>query len=154
MKFCFEKGIRAYMLPKISDIILRGSDDIHLFDTPLLLARNNGFSFEQKVMKRITDIAFSIILIVLTSPIMLITAIAIKLYDGGSPIHQQTRLTMGGKEFNVYKFRSMVMDAEKDGIARLAAEGDVRVTPIGKIIRRTRIDELPQLFNILRGDMS
>mgnify|MGYP002604789871 CR=1 FL=1 len=142
------------MLPKISDIILRGSDDIHLFDTPLLLARNNGFSFEQKVMKRITDIAFSIILIVLTSPIMLITAIAIKLYDGGSPIHQQTRLTMGGKEFNVYKFRSMVMDAEKDGIARLAAEGDVRVTPIGKIIRRTRIDELPQLFNILRGDMS
>ena len=154
MKYCFENGIRAYMLPKISDIILRGSDDIHLFDTPLLLARNNGFSFEQKVMKRITDIVFSIILIVLTSPIMLVTAICIKLYDGGSPIHQQTRLTMGGKEFDVYKFRSMVMDAEKDGIARLAAEGDVRVTPIGKIIRRTRIDELPQLFNILKGDMS
>ena len=61
---------------------------------------------------------------------------------------------MGGKEFDVYKFRSMVVDAEKDGIARLAAEGDVRVTPIGKIIRRTRIDELPQLFNILKGDMS
>jgi exopolysaccharide biosynthesis polyprenyl glycosylphosphotransferase len=154
MKHCFERSIRAYMLPKISDIILRGSDDIHLFDTPLLLARNNGFTFEQKVMKRTVDIVVSLFLVILTSPIMLVTAIAIKLYDGGSPIHQQTRLTMGGKEFNVYKFRSMIMDAEKDGIARLAAEGDVRVTPIGKVIRSTRIDELPQLFNILKGEMS
>lgn len=154
MKYCFEKGIRAYMLPKISDIILRGSDDIHLFDTPLLLARNTGFSFEQKVMKRFVDIVVSLLLVIVTSPIMAITAICIKLYDGGSPIHRQTRLTMGGKEFDVYKFRSMVVDAEKDGIARLAAEGDVRVTPIGKIIRKTRIDELPQLFNILKGEMS
>ena len=154
MKYCFEKSIRTYMLPKISDIILRGTDDIHLFDSPLLLARNNGFTFEQKVMKRVTDIVASIILLILLSPIMLITAILIKMYDGGNVIHQQTRLTMGGKEFNVYKFRSMIMDAEKDGIARLAAEGDVRVTPIGKIIRRTRIDELPQIFNILKGEMS
>lgn len=154
MKYCFEKSIRTYMLPKISDIILRGTDDIHLFDSPLLLARNNGFTFEQKVMKRVTDIFASIILLVLLSPIMIITAILIKIYDKGNVIHKQTRLTMGGKEFNVYKFRSMIIDAEKDGIARLAAEGDVRVTPIGKIIRRTRIDELPQLFNILKGEMS
>ncbi len=154
MKYCFEKSIRTYMLPKISDIILRGSDDIHLFDSPLLLARNNGFTFEQKVMKRTTDIIVSLILLISTSPIMLIISILIKLYDGGSIIHKQTRLTMGGKEFNVFKFRSMIMNAEQDGIARLSAEGDVRVTPIGKIIRRTRIDELPQLFNILKGEMS
>lgn len=154
MKFCFEKSIRTYMLPKISDIILRGADDIHLFDSPLLLARNSGFTFEQKVMKRAMDIVISFLLLLLTSPVMLVTAVFIKLYDGGSPIHKQTRLTMGGKEFNVYKFRSMIMDAEKDGIARLAAEGDVRVTPIGKVIRRTRIDELPQLFNVLKGEMS
>lgn len=154
MKYCFEQSIRTYMLPKISDIILRGSDDIHLFDSPLLLARNNGFTFEQKVMKRVTDIVMSLLLLVLLSPVMLITAIAIRLYDGGPSIHKQTRLTMGGREFDVYKFRSMVVDAEKDGVARLAAEGDVRVTPIGKVIRRTRIDELPQLFNILKGEMS
>lgn len=154
MKYCFEQSIRTYMLPKISDIILRGSDDIHLFDSPLLLARNNGFTFEQKVMKRATDIVVSLFLLILLSPIMLITVIAIRLYDGGPSIHKQTRLTMGGREFDVYKFRSMVVDAEKDGIARLAAEGDVRVTPIGKVIRRTRIDELPQLFNILKGEMS
>jgi len=154
MKYCFERSIRTYMLPKISDIILRGSDDIHLFDSPLLLARNNGFTFEQKVMKRTTDVVISLLLLLITSPIMAVTALLIKLSDGGSPIHKQTRLTMGGKAFNVYKFRSMVVDAEKDGIARLAAEGDVRVTPIGKVIRRTRIDELPQLFNILKGEMS
>lgn len=154
MKYCFEKSIRTYMLPKISDIILRGSDDIHLFDTPLLLARNNGFTFEQKVLKRTTDIVMSLLLLFFTSPIMLVTALLIKLYDGGPAIHKQTRLTMGGKEFDVYKFRSMIVDAEKDGIARLAAEHDVRVTPIGRIIRSTRIDELPQLFNILKGDMS
>jgi len=154
MKYCFERSIRTYMLPKISDIILRGSDDIHLFDSPLLLARNNGFTFEQKVMKRTTDIVISLLILTVTSPIMAVTALLIKLSDGGSPIHKQTRLTMDGKEFDVYKFRSMVVDAEKDGVARLAAEGDVRVTSIGKVIRRTRIDELPQLFNILKGEMS
>lgn len=154
MKYCFEKSIRTYMLPKISDIILRGSDDIHLFDSPLLLARNSGFTFEQKVTKRAVDIVGASIILLLTSPVMLITAILIKLYDGGSPIHRQTRLTMGGKEFDVYKFRSMIVDAEKDGVARLAAENDVRVTPIGRVIRRTRIDELPQLINVLKGDMS
>ncbi|WP_143321877.1 exopolysaccharide biosynthesis polyprenyl glycosylphosphotransferase [Clostridium sp. HBUAS56010] len=154
MKYCFEKSIRTYLSPKISDIILRGSDDIHIFDTPLLLSRNNGFTFEEKFLKRITDIILSVLLLLITSPIMLITTILIKLYDGGTIIHRQTRLTMGGMEFDVYKFRSMIMNAEKDGIARLSAEGDVRITPIGKIIRRTRIDELPQLFNILKGEMS
>ena len=154
LKYCFEKSIRTYMLPKISDIILRGSDEIHLFDSPLLLARNNGFTFEQKVLKRTTDIVASIALLTLTFPIMVLVGIAIKLYDGGTIIHKQTRLTIGGKEFDVYKFRSMIMDAEKDGVARLSSEGDVRVTPVGKMIRRTRIDELPQLFNILKGEMS
>lgn len=154
MKYCFENSIRAYMMPKISDIIIRGSDDIHLFDTPLLLARNYGFTIEQKIMKRAMDIVVSALLLIITSPIMLVTAMFIHWYDGGPAIHKQTRLTMDGKEFDVYKFRSMIVDAEKDGVARLAAEGDVRVTPIGKVIRRTRIDELPQLFNVLKGDMS
>lgn len=154
MKYCFQCSIRTYMLPKISDIILRGSDDIHLFDSPLLLTRNHGFTFEQKVFKRTTDIILSLCLMVITLPFMVGAAIAIKLCDGGYIIHKQTRLTMEGKEFSVYKFRSMIVDAEKDGVARLSDEGDVRVTPVGKVIRRTRIDELPQLFNILKGEMS
>lgn len=154
MKYCFEKSITTYLSPKISDIILRGSDDMHIFDTPLLISRNNGFTFEQKILKRVIDIIVSLILLIISSPVMLITGILIKLYDGGLIIHRQTRLTMAGKEFDVYKFRSMIMNAEKDGVARLSAEGDVRITPIGKVIRRTRIDELPQLFNVLKGEMS
>lgn len=154
MKYCFEKSIRTYLSPKISDIIIRGSDDMHIFDTPLLLSRNSGFTFEQKFLKRVMDIVISILLLLITLPVIFITALLIKIYDGGTIIHKQTRLTMGGREFDVYKFRSMIMNAEKDGIARLSAEGDVRITPIGKIIRRTRIDELPQLFNILKGEMS
>lgn len=154
MKYCFENSIRTYMLPKISDIILRGSNDIHLFDSPLLLARNTGLTFEQKALKRLIDIMVSIIMLVLTSPLMLIVAISIKLYDGGNVLYKQTRLTIDERKFEIYKFRSMIMNAEKDGIARLSMEGDSRITPIGKIIRATRLDELPQLFNILRGDMS
>ena len=85
---------------------------------------------------------------------MLITAAAIKLYDGGPVLFKQKRLTIGGKEFNVYKFRSMVVDAEKDGVARLATQHDDRITPVGRIIRKIRFDELPQILNILKGDMS
>ena len=154
LKYCFEHSIRTYILPKISDIMLRGADDINLFDSPLLLARNQGFTFEQKVMKRTMDLILSLIGIIISSPLMLLTAFAILIQDGAPVIHKQTRLTMGGKEFCVYKFRSMIKDAEKDGIARLSAEKDVRVTPVGRVIRRVRLDELPQLFNILKGDMS
>lgn len=154
LKNCFEKSIRTYTLPKVSDLIIRGSDEIHLFDSPLLLARNGGFTFEQKVIKRIMDIVISLICIILFSPFMFMTALAVKLYDGESVIHKQLRLTKDGKVFEVYKFRSMIKNAESDGVARLAAEGDVRVTPVGKIIRKTRLDELPQFFNILKGEMS
>ena len=86
---------------------------------------------------------------------MLITAVVIKLYDHGPALYKQTRLTTGGKEFKILKFRSMRVDAEKDGVARLSTgENDDRITPIGKVIRAIRFDELPQLFNILKGDMS
>lgn len=154
LKFTFEKSIRTYINPKLSDIIIRGADEFHMFDTPLLLARNQGLSFEQRFLKRSFDVIGSLLAITLTSPIMLISAIAIKLYDRGPVLYKQERLTEGGKKFNVWKFRSMIQDAEKDGVARLSTEHDSRITPIGKIIRKCRLDELPQFFNILAGDMS
>lgn len=153
MKFCYEVSIRTYVTPKISDILLRGADDIHLFDTPLLLSRNQGLSITQRFAKRAMDIIISLIGCVIASPFMLIIAIAIKLYDGGPIFYKQERMTQGGRPFNVYKFRSMVVDSEKKG-ARLAAKGDSRITPVGNIIRNIHFDELPQLFNILKGDMS
>ena len=153
MKFCYQESIRTYVTPKISDIIFRGADDIHLFDTPLLLSRNQGLSIDQRIIKRTCDIMLSLIGIVIASPFMLIIAMAVKLYDGGPVFYKQERLTRDEKPFMIYKFRSMSMDSEKNG-ARLAAKGDKRVTPVGKIIRNIHFDELPQLFNILKGDMS
>lgn len=153
LKYCFEHSVRCYVSPKISDIILAGSDRIHLFDTPLLLSRNLGLSVEQRALKRILDIFMSLIGIIVTSPLMLLIALAVKLYDHGPVFYRQQRLTLHGKSFQIYKFRSMCVDSEKDG-ARLASRHDSRITPIGYVLRNLHLDELPQLFNVLKGDMS
>lgn len=154
LKFCYGKGIRAYVIPKISDIIMMGSDRIHIFDTPFLLTKGYSLGFEERFWKRALDIMLSIPMIIITSPVMLITALAIKLCDGGKVFYRQIRCTRNGAKFSIIKFRSMVENAESDGVAKLAAANDSRITPVGKFIRRARIDELPQLFNILKGDMS
>ena len=154
LKFCFENSIRSYIAPKISDIIIRGADDIRLFDTPLLLCRNYGLDFEQRFLKRAFDIVFSVITLILLSPFMILSAIAIKIYDGGTVFYKQKRLTIDGREFYIYKFRSMIADAEKSGTPQLASENDPRITPVGKFLRSTKLDELPQLLNILKGEMS
>ncbi len=154
VKYCYGEGIRVYQTPKISDILIRSAGDHHLFDTPLLMSKNIGLSFEQKLLKRMTDIVFSALLLLITSPIMLFTAIGIKLHDGGPVFFVQKRVTINEKVFKIYKFRSMIVDAEKDGKARPATSDDDRITPIGRFIRKTRIDELPQFINVLKGDMS
>ncbi|MBR3421089.1 MAG: sugar transferase [Ruminococcus sp.] len=154
LKFCYEKSVRAYIAPKISDIIIRGADDIRLFDTPLLLCRNYGLDVEQKVLKRLFDIVFSLVTLILVSPFMIFAALAIKLHDGGPVLYKQKRLTIDGKVFDVLKFRSMVVDAEKLSGPVLASDDDPRITPIGRFLRKVRLDELPQLLNILKGDMS
>lgn len=154
LKYCYAHKIRAYVIPKLSDIILMGADRIHVFDTPFLLSKGYTLSFDQRFLKRALDLIIAIPLIVLASPVMLFTALAIKLYDRGPVFYKQVRCTRYEKEFEIYKFRSMIEDAESDGVAKLASENDSRITPVGKLIRATRIDELPQLFNIIRGDMS
>ena len=154
LKFCYSRGIRVYMMPKIPDIMIKGSDQLHLFDTPILLTREYAMTIEQRAVKRLIDIVCAMILMIVTAPFMIVTAAAIKLYDGGPVLYRQVRCTRDMREFRILKFRSMCTDAEKDGVARLAAKNDSRITPIGKFIRMTRIDELPQLFNILNGEMS
>lgn len=153
IKYCFEKDIRCYGIPKITDIMIRNSENIDLFDSPLLLFRNNGLTYRQMFVKRAMDIVISAIGILLASPIMIIIALAIKLYDKGPVFYRQKRQTMNAREFDILKFRSMIVDSEKQG-ARLAKEHDDRITPVGRVIRRLHFDELPQLFNILMGDMA
>jgi exopolysaccharide biosynthesis polyprenyl glycosylphosphotransferase len=154
LKYCFERSIRAYVTPKISDIIMRGADTIDLFDTPLLLCRNKGMTYGQRIVKRLIDLVVSALMLLILSPLMLIVAALIKLYDGGPVFFYQDRYTIHEKVFRIYKFRSMIVDAEKDGKSIPATDNDPRITPIGRFIRKTRIDELPQLINILQGDMS
>lgn len=153
VKYCFAHSIRCYISPKISDIILAGSDRIHLFDTPLLLSRNMGLSVEQRAAKRALDIVVSALGILVSSPLMLLIAIFIKAYDRGPVFYTQDRLTLNGKNFSIYKFRSMRVDSEKAG-ARLASKHDDRITPVGYVLRNLHLDELPQLFNVFKGDMS
>ena len=154
VKACFATDKRVYFTPKISDILIKGSEEVNLFDTPLYLCKNVGMDGISAAIKRLGDILISGVGIILSSPIMLVTAILIHKYDGGPVFYKQVRCTIGGKEYKIMKFRSMITDAEKDGKARLASENDDRITPIGHFIRATRIDELPQFFNILKGEMS
>ena len=154
LKYCYEKGIRTYVVPKISDIILSGSDDINLFDTPIRLVNGVGLSASERMIKRSMDLFLGIMLLIVTSPLMLLTAIAIKLEDGGPVFFSQERVTRDGRLFNILKFRSMIVDANKDGEVEGTTKGDKRVTKVGGFIRRYRIDELPQLINIIKGEMS
>lgn len=153
IKNCYDKGIRLYSVPKIYEILLQKADRIHAFDTPVMLMRNEGFSYDKRIVKRLTDLAICVPALIVASPVMLLAAIAIKLEDGGDIFFKQERVTIRGKHFNVLKFRSMRMDAEKDG-AKPCVPGDSRITRVGNFIRKTRIDELPQILNVLNGDMS
>lgn len=154
LKFCYTNSIRVYVTPKLSDIIISGAEEICLFDTPLLLVKGTGLDFEQRFIKRVMDIVLSGIAMIVAAPIMLIVAIAIKLEDGGPVFFTQKRATIDGKSFDILKFRSMIVDAEKFGEVIPATDRDPRITKVGNFIRATRIDELPQIINILKGEMS
>lgn len=155
LKYCITTGKMAYFLPRIGDTIISGAMPSNLFHLPLRLVYRYSPKPEYLLIKRMYDILLSLIALICFSPVMLCVAIAIKRTDGGAIFYRQARLTKDGKVFDVLKFRSMRMDAEKDGVARLSAgEADPRITKVGRVIRACRIDELPQLLNILRGDMA
>lgn len=154
LKYCFEHGIRSYSVPKISDVLLKTSDELTLFDSPLFLSRNMGLTIEQQWAKRLEDLVVAGLMFICSLPLFAIVAIAIKCTDGGPVFYKQERLTKDGKHFMIYKFRTMIVDAEKESGAVLASEKDPRILPIGRLLRATRLDELPQLINILKGEMS
>lgn len=154
LSFCFDKNKRVYFVPTIEDIIVKSSDELNILDTPLYLCRNAGMTKSEAFIKRMSDIILSSFALIVLSPVFLITAIAIKLDDGGPVFFRQERCTINNRKFMILKFRSMIVDSEKDGKSHPAGKDDERITKVGRIIRRTRIDELPQLLNIIKGDMS
>ena len=155
LKYCKLHNVRGFFLPHVGDVIMQEAVHIQSFDSPVLCVNRKVLDPEYAIIKRLFDFFSSLAGIIVLSPFMAATALAIKLYDGGPAIYKQVRLTKDGHEFEIYKFRSMRVDAEKDGVARLSTgDKDDRITPIGRFIRKCRLDELPQLFNILKGDMS
>lgn len=151
--FCNAHQKDIHISMDIGDLLILGDEVSHSFDTPFLRNKKTPVAWYYPFLKRLSDIVISMTAILLLSPIMIITALSIKLYDRGPVFYKQTRLTKDGRCFEIIKFRSMKMDAEKNG-AQLSTVHDDRITPVGKIIRKLRIDELPQLFNILKNDMA
>lgn len=151
--YCDAIGRDVYLTQSVEELITMGFDISHTFDTPFIRTKRAPVKWYYPFVKRSFDVICSAIACILLLPLFIVVAIAIKVYDGGPVFYTQKRVTKDHKEFMIYKFRSMITDAEANGMRR-ATDNDDRITPVGKIIRATRIDELPQLLNILIGDMS
>lgn len=153
IEYCYKRNKEVYFTPAVGDILTNNAKHELIDDISLLAYEHKGLTIEQKLVKRFFDFTLSLTAVIILSPIMLAEALAIKLEDGGAVFYRQERVTLGGKPFSVLKFRTMVADAENNG-AVLSGKDDKRITRVGSFLRKTRLDELPQLFNILAGDMS
>ncbi|MCI5773878.1 MAG: exopolysaccharide biosynthesis polyprenyl glycosylphosphotransferase [Erysipelotrichaceae bacterium] len=151
---CYRYMIVIFDVPSLFEVITKNSQNMHMIDTPFLILNKFGPSQLDKIIKRTIDIVASLLAIIISSPFWLLVIIAIKLEDNGPVFYKQVRLTQYGRKFNIVKFRSMKVDAEKNSGAVLAKENDDRITKVGRFIRKVRLDELPQLLNILKGDMT
>nr|MCR5295093.1 sugar transferase [Lachnospiraceae bacterium] len=155
LKYCIKEGITVYVIPRIGDILMSGAKKMHMFHLPVMRVDRYSPPPEYVFTKRLIDVLVSLFMLLIFAPVMLVTAAAIKIEDRGPVFYKQVRLTKDGRKFKVLKFRSMKTNAESDGVARLSSgSDDDRVTKVGKVIRKFRIDELPQLINVLAGSMS
>lgn len=152
VEYCYHCKKDIYYSVELSDIVSLGSHRVYFDDKSMVYAPVKGLTFEQRVIKRIMDLVIAGLGLIITSPIFLITALCIKLEDGGSVFYKQERATYAGKIFNVIKFRSMKV--EDGSIHKSVTKNDDRITRTGRIIRKFRIDELPQLINVIKSDMS
>ena len=150
---CAEKELRVFLVPGLSDIQMRSMRMMHILDTPLLMYEEFKLHKRELLIKRLCDILLSASALLLTAPLFFIIAVAIKIEDKGPVFFFQERCTKNLQTFKMVKFRSMKPGSDKLGPIP-ATELDSRITRVGKVIRATRLDELPQLWNILKGDMS
>ncbi|MCL2152333.1 MAG: exopolysaccharide biosynthesis polyprenyl glycosylphosphotransferase [Oscillospiraceae bacterium] len=154
LEYCYLHNKRTYILPTFSGVLLNTAGISWISNTPMFLPKSSEPDAGTRLIKRGIDVVVSLLAIITLSWLMILTWLAVRICDRGPAIYKQIRVTKGGKRFTLYKFRSMYQDAENDGIPRLTSIDDDRITPVGRFIRMTRIDELPQLFNVLSGAMS
>lgn len=152
IEYCYSQKKDFYYTLEMADLVSLGTERVMFDDTSMMHSAPKGLTMEQRIIKRGFDVVASLLCLILASPIMLVTAIAIKLEDGGHVFYCQKRATYAGRTFQVIKFRSM---READGNDhRSVTKDDDRITRVGRVIRKYRIDELPQLINVLKSDMS
>ncbi len=151
--FGYEEKLLVKIIPDMYDILLGTVKINHLYGAVLMEIKQDIMANWEKLLKRIMDIVISFCLLILLFPLFLYVAIRVKWSSPGSIFFRQERIGLNGKAFQIYKFRSMVLDAEKD-TPLLSYTGDERCTPWGSIMRKWRLDELPQFWNVLKGDMS
>lgn len=149
--YCYQNNKNIYYNFEMGDVVSMGAKFTTIDDKSFVMHTVKDMTFEQRIIKRLTDIFISLLAIVITSPFMLISAAAIKMEDKGKVFYKQKRLTKYGRVFEVYKFRTM---REENSINESVTENDDRITKVGHILRKFRIDELPQMFNILKGEMT
>ncbi len=148
--FCYQNLKNIYFNPQIADILERNSKQVVIDDMSFFSSQFHTITYEQRIIKRLMDIFISAVALIITSPILCVSAICIKSHDGGSVLFRQKRATANGRVFLIYKFRTM-----KENVGNYSVTGDdTRVTSVGRFLRKYRIDELPQFYNILKGDMS
>jgi exopolysaccharide biosynthesis polyprenyl glycosylphosphotransferase len=153
LPLCVKYNKEICFIPYYCDLSIISSTLLKIGDIPTFRISNMGLSPEELFVKRLMDLFFGIIATILSLPVGLILSVLIKL-DGGPVFYSQERLTKGNKPFKIYKFRTMIPDAEKMSGPVLAEDKDPRITPIGRFMRAVRLDELPQLLNVIKGDMS
>lgn len=151
---CFDHNMEVYLVPDLYEIILTRATRTQVHDIPMIECHDIKLTFTQVFIKRILDLCFAIVLLVLTLPVILLAALLVKLTSTGPVIYAQERVGFRGQGFVLYKLRTMIVDAEDSSGPVLSTEEDDRVTPVGRYLRASRIDELPQLYNVLRGDLS
>ena len=151
---CSDKDVSIKIVPDLYYLISGQARTSQIYGFPLIDIMPQLMPEWEKKAKRLMDIAVSLLILIVSIPVIIITAIAIKLESKGPIIFKQERIGLNGKPFNVYKFRSMVNDAEKKSGPVWSSKNDPRITKVGKIIRKIRVDEIPQMYNVLKGEMS
>ena len=154
VSICIKYGKEVFVVPQLSELFVQSSEAQQIDDMLVLSIKPPKFSRWHQIIKRMFDVIVSLILIIISSPFCLILFLLIPLTSKGPALYKQERIGLHGKTYWIYKFRSMIQNAENRTGPVLAINGDTRITLIGKIIRATRFDELPQLFNVIKGEMS
>jgi exopolysaccharide biosynthesis polyprenyl glycosylphosphotransferase len=152
--YCISQDTSIFIFPDLFDISVKNGRLQTIDDTPVLKINQLSLTWEQRVIKRAFDLVFSLLVVIVAFPVMLLCALAIKVSSPGPVIFRQKRITQGSRRFRVYKFRTMYMNAESVTGPVLASENDPRITKVGAVLRRARLDELPQFFNVIKGEMS